>query len=99
MDLPPEDMFFPVGAVVQHETGRVEPVLDPECRHDVKCVLECKSSTMWTHFVSKLNVVLVPKPTKYVLTLHSLSMCDIELARGQVTPSGVQTWINHYNFE
>ena len=39
MDLPPEDMFFPVGAVVQHETGRVEPVLDPECRHDVKCVL------------------------------------------------------------
>ena len=49
--------------------------------------------------MSKLNVVLVPKPTKYVLTLHSLSMCDIELARGQVTPSGVQTWINHYNFE
>lgn len=99
MDIPPDKMFFPVGAVVQFETGQVEPVLDPECRHDVTCVLECKSRSSWSVFVSKLKIVLQPKPKYYVLTLHSLSMCDIELARGQVTPKGVQRWANHYAFK
>ena len=98
MDEPPDEMMFPVGAVMQFLDGEVEPVLDPECRHKVQCGMECHEPKGWGIFVRKLQAVLVPKPKKYVLTLHSLSMCDIELARASVTPSGKQTWKNHYTF-
>lgn len=98
MDAPPDAMMFPIGVVMQFAGGEVEPVLDPECRHELQCGLECHDPKGWGVFVRKLKAMLVPKPKKYVLTLHSLSMCDIELARGSVTPTGVQTWKNHYTF-
>ena len=99
MDVAPSDMFFPLGAVFQFRNEKVKPVLDPDCRHDVQCVLECNHRKGWVVFVTKLKTVLVPKPNEYVLTLHSLAMCDVEMARGQVTPKGVQTWVNHYTFK
>ena len=99
MEVPPESMFFPVGAVFQFRNGKVEPALDPECRHDTQCVLECTNRHSWSLFIAKLDNILVPKAIKYVLTIHSLSFCDIELARGCVTPKGVRTWINHYNLK
>ena len=98
MDVVPSDMFFPLGAVFQFQNGGVEPVLDPDCRHDVQCVLECISGKGWVVFLSKLKTVLVPKPNTYVLTVHSLTMCDIEMARGKVSPKGVQTWVNYFTF-
>ena len=94
----PDAMFFPLGVVFQFRGGRVEPVLDPECRHGVQCVLQCEKRTEWSVFVSKLKSILSPKPEPYFLTIHSLAMCDIELARGHVTPKGARTWINHYTF-
>lgn len=94
----PEAMFFPLGVVLQFRQGKVEPVLDPECRHDVQCVLQCEKRSDWEVFVSKLRSILLPKAEPYFLTIHSLAMCDIELARGHVTAKGARTWINHYTF-
>ena len=98
MDDPPDPMFFPIGAVLQFADGHVEPVLDPECRHEVQCGLECHEQSGWGIFFGKIQSLLMPKPQKYVLTLHSLSMCDVELARGVVTAKGKQSWNNHYAF-
>lgn len=98
MDVAPDDMFYPLGVVVQYADGNVRPVFEPECRHDVQCVLQCNSKKAWPLFVRKLKLVLVPKSKKYILTVHSLAMCDIELVRGEVTPKGVQTWDAHYTF-
>ena len=92
-------MFFPVGAVIQVQGGQVLPVLDPECRHDVQCGLECHNREHWHMFINKLNTLLLPKPKEYVLTVHSLAMCDIELARGTVTRRGKREWVNHYSLE
>ena len=94
----PDAMFFPLGVVLQFRGGKVEPVLDPECGHDVQCVLECETKSGWRVFLSKLRSVLSPKPEDYILTIHSLALCDIELARGHVTAKGARTWINHYTF-
>lgn len=99
VDAGPDDMFFPLGAVVQYSDGSVRPVFEPECRHDIQCVLECKTKKTWKQFVRKLNLLLTPEPKKYILTVHSLAMCDIELARGEVSGKGEQTWINLYSFK
>ena len=98
MDVSPDAIFFPTGVVLQFRGGAVQPVLDPECRHDVQCVLECENRSGWSVFVSKLNNALSPKAEPYALTVHSLALCDIELARGHVNPKGARTWINHYTF-
>lgn len=98
MEAPPGDMFFPVGVVAQYTDKSVEPVFDPDCRHDIQCMLTCRSSKCWSLFLWKLKQVLQPKTQGYFLSLHSMSMCDAELGRVSVNAKGKITWINKYMF-
>ena len=91
-------MFFPVGVVVQYADGTVLAVLDPECRHDIQCVLACESPQNWTLFMKKIRAVLLPNTRKYFLSLRSLSMCDAEIGRCNINKKGIVTWENRYAF-
>lgn len=83
---------------MQYANGAVLTVLDPECRHDIQCALTCDSPQNWTLFMKKIRTVLAPNHRKYFLTLHSLSMCDAEIARCSINKRGMVAWENNYAF-
>ena len=95
---PPLPLFFPLGVVKVYDSGVIEPVLDPDCRHSFQCVLKCYSSLGWRRFVSKLVGVCVPTSKQWRLSIRSYENPTFEVASVWCDVKGQVFTKNKYEF-
>lgn len=95
---PPLPLFFPLGVVKMFSDGHVEPVLDPECRHEIQCTLTCANPATWTTFLAKIASITKPNPINWYYSIRSFENPMFEVAAVLCNKKGQIETKNKYAF-